>query len=416
MDASPRPRLSLPVLGTLVILGFTSGLPLNLTQSTLLAKLGDAGVGLVAMGFFSLVGLPYTVKFLWAPLLDRYRPPFLGRRRGWMLVTCLVLAAAIALLGWADPHDHLRMVIGFAVAVAFLSASADISIDAYRTEFLPSPLAGPGTSVHITGYRLGMVFAGALALVLADRLPWSVVYAIMALGLLPGIVLAFRAPEPEGLVTPRTLREAVVEPFKEFLQRRRALEVLAFILLYKLGDNLCSSLNMPFLRQLGFSKTEIGLAMKVVGMACLIGGGILGGLVMARWSLIKSLWLFGILQMVSMSGHVALALMGKNHLMLLVTVGVENSIFAMGTVAYLALIQRCCNLKNTGTQFALLSSLSAFARVLFASPAGILAKSYGWPVFFLTCMALAIPGLLLLTRFSGWELAEPVAPLLGQKH
>lgn len=408
MESNSGQRPHLPILPTVAILGFTSGLPLILTQSTLQAWMGDAGVDLKTVGLFSLVGLPYTLKFLWSPLMDRYRPPFLGRRRGWMLLSFLGLMVLLAVLAQADPAQHLRLVALAALAVAFVSASADINVDAYRTELLPAKLLGPGTSLHITGYRLGMVFAGALALVLADRMSWRMVYLIMALGMLPGTIATFLAPEPEGLRAPRTLKEAVVEPFVEFLRRRHALEVLAFILLYKLGDNLCTSLNLPFLRALDFSKTEIGLATKVVGMGCLLGGGLLGGWLMSRWSLRRSLWVFGVLQMVSMTGHLSLALLGRNHALLLVTIAIENSIFAMGTVAYLAMIQRCCDLKSTATQFALLTSLSAVARVLFASPAGYLVKAAGWPAFFVVCMALAIPGLLLLRRFDSWELAEPV--------
>jgi PAT family beta-lactamase induction signal transducer AmpG len=409
MEGSAQ-RRRLPVLTAVGILGFSSGVPLILTQSTLQAWMRSTGVDLNTIGFFALAGLPYTLKFLWSPLMDRYRPPFLGRRRGWILLTFIAIMAGLALLAGSDPGAHLRMVALLALVVAFASASADINVDAYRTELLPGKLMGPGTSLHITGYRLGMVFAGAVALILADRLPWRTVYLIMALGLVPGAVATFLAPEPEGLRAPRTLREAVVEPFTEFLRRKRSLEVLAFILLYKLGDNLCVSLNVPFLLDQGFSKTEIGLATKVVGMACLIGGGLLGGLLMARMSLIRSLWLFGLLQMFSMTGHVALAMLGRNHALLLLTIAVENSIFAMGSVAYLVLIQRCCDLRSTATQFALLTSLSAVARVVFASPAGVLASALGWPTFFGVCIALAVPGLLLLRRFDSWELPEPAGP------
>jgi PAT family beta-lactamase induction signal transducer AmpG len=252
-----------------------------------------------------------------------------------------------------------------------------------------------------------MLYAGAFALFLADRIPWQGVYLVMALGLVPGVVAAFLAPEPRDHGAPRTLREAAVDPFREFLRRKGALEVLAFIVLFKLGDNLCVALNVPFLQELGFSKTEIGLATKMVGMACLLGGGLVGGLIMSRLSLIRALWLFGVLQMLSMSGHVALALVGKSHTLMLLTIAVENSIFSMGTVASVALIQRLCNLQSAATQFALLTSLSALGRVVFASPAGVLVKAMGWPAFFLTCMALALPGLLLLRRFNAWELPEP---------
>ena len=402
-SATARPT-RLPVLVTVGALGFTSGLPLVLTQSTLQAWMRSAGVDLKTVGLFALAGLPYTLKFVWSPLMDRYRPPFLGRRRGWILLMFLAILALLGCLAQSDPHTHLRGMAMLAMGVAFCSASADINVDAYRTELLPGKLLGPGTSLHITGYRLGMVVAGGLALILADWLPWRVVYLLMALTLLPGIVATCFAPEPDTPGAPRTLREAVVDPFTGFMRRRRALEVLAFILLYKLGDGLCTALNVPFLLDQGFSRTEIGLANKGVGMACLILGGLLGGLLMSRWTLRRSLWFFGLLQMVSMSGHVALALLGKNHALLLLTIAVENSIFAMGTVAYLALIQRCCDRHSTATQFALLSSLSAFARVLFAAPAGYLASSVGWPGYFLVCMVLAVPGLLLLRRFDRWEL------------
>jgi len=402
-SATARPT-RLPVLVTVGALGFTSGLPLVLTQSTLQAWMRSAGVDLKTVGLFALAGLPYTLKFVWSPLMDRYRPPFLGRRRGWILLMFLAILALLGCLAQSDPHTHLRGMAMLAMGVAFCSASADINVDAYRTELLPGKLLGPGTSLHITGYRLGMVVAGGLALILADWLPWRVVYLLMALTLLPGIVATCFAPEPDTPGAPRTLREAVVDPFTGFMRRRRALEVLAFILLYKLGDGLCTALNVPFLLDQGFSRTEIGLANKGVGMACLILGGLLGGLLMSRWTLRRSLWFFGLLQMVSMSGHVALALLGKNHALLLLTIAVENSIFAMGTVAYLALIQRCCDRHSTATQFALLSSLSAFTRVLFAAPAGYLASSVGWPGYFLVCMVLAVPGLLLLRRFDRWEL------------
>jgi PAT family beta-lactamase induction signal transducer AmpG len=394
----------LPVLVTVGALGFTSGLPLVLTQSTLQAWMRSAGVDLKTVGLFALAGLPYTLKFVWSPLMDRYRPPFLGRRRGWILLMFLAILALLGCLAQSDPHTHLRGMAMLAMGVAFCSASADINVDAYRTELLPGKLLGPGTSLHITGYRLGMVVAGGLALILADWLPWRVVYLVMALTLVPGIVAICFAPEPDAPTAPRSLREAVVTPFAEFMRRRRALQVLAFILLYKLGDGLCTALNVPFLLDQGFSRTEIGLANKGVGMTCLILGGLLGGLLMSRWTLRRALWCFGLLQMISMTGHVALALLGKNHALLLLTIAVENSIFAMGTVAYLALIQRCCDRHSTATQFALLSSLSAFARVLFAAPAGYLASSVGWPGYFLVCMVLAVPGLLLLRGFDRWEL------------
>ena len=406
MRSNSAPRVRLPVLVTVALLGYASGIPLNLSGSTLQAWMHDAGVDIRTIGFFALAGLPYTLKFLWSPLMDRYRPPFLGRRRGWILLTFVAVMIMLAALGHSDPRTHLRMVALLALVLAFAAASVDINVDAYRTELLPARLAGPGISLHITLYRVGMVFGGALALFLADRMPWQAVYLIMAAAMLPGAVATFLAPEPETAGAPRTLREAVVGPFREFMARKGAWEVLAFIVLFKLGDNLCVALNTPFLQELTFSKTEIAVASKVVGMTCLIVGGLAGGLLMSRMSLIRSLWLFGVLQMVSMTGHLALAMVGKSHALLLVTVAVENSIFAMGTVAYLALIQRCCERRSTATQFALLTSLSALARVLVASPAGVLASALGWPAYFMVCIAMAIPGLLLLRRFDRWELPQ----------
>jgi len=406
MRLKSAPGARLPVLVTVVLLGYSSGVPFNLLGSTLQAWMHDAGVDLQTIGFFALAGLPYTLKFLWSPLMDRYQPPFLGRRRGWILLTFLAVMVVLVLLGRSDPREHLRMMGALALALCFFAASVDINVDAYRTELLPNRLLGLGISLHNTFFRLGMVCGGGLALFLADRMPWRAVYLIMVLCLLPGALATFLAPEPETPGAPGTLLEAVVGPFREFLGRKGAWEVLAFILLYKLGDNLCVALNTPFLQTLGFSKTEIGLAAKIMGTGCLILGGLAGGVLMSRMSLIRSLWLFGVLQMVSMTGHLALALVGRSHALLLLTVAVENSIFAMGTVAYLSLIQRCCDHRSTATQFALLTSLSALARVLFASPAGVMAAALGWPAYFVVCMAMALPGLLLLRRFETWELPQ----------
>jgi PAT family beta-lactamase induction signal transducer AmpG len=394
-------------MATVAILGFTSGLPLNLTGATMQAWLQWAGVDLRYIGLLSLVGLPYTVKFLWSPLFDRFPIDGLGRRRGWIAITALALMVLLVLLPRTDPAGHLRLAALAAFGIAFASASADIVIDGYRTELLPPDQLGPGVALHQNLYKVGMLVAGSLALVLSDHLSWRAVYAIMALGLLPGAVAALYAPEPVDHGRPRTLREACVEPFRDLLGRRKAWELLAFILLYKLGDNLCVALSTIFFLGKGFSRTEIGLVGKTLGMACLIGGGFLGGWLMSRWSLKRSLWVFGVLQLIAMTGHLALSISGKSHVLLMVAIAVENTIFAMGSVAYVALIQRCCSLKNAATQFALLSSLAALGRVLFASPVGFLVRWFGWPVFFLFCMGMAVPGLLLLRRFDGWELAEP---------
>jgi PAT family beta-lactamase induction signal transducer AmpG len=396
--AAPR------VLGATLLLGFASGLPLLLTSTTLQAWLTKEGVAIGTVGFFALVGLPYTLKFLWAPLLDRFAPPGLPRRRGWILAAQLALIGSLVAMSTAQPHSVLGPVAGLAFAVAFLSATQDIAVDAWRTEILPPRWQGLGASLHIGAYRLAMVVAGAGALILADRAGWRTTYLAMAALLVPGLLANLLVPQPDLPPAPATLRAAVVAPLRALLARRGALEALAFVVLYKLGDTLGLSLVVPFLLKTGFSMTQVGLATKGIGVAAIIGGGLLGGLLMARWPLRRALFVFGLVQMATCLALLALSLSGASLPWMLAAITFENLGYGLGTAAYTAFMMRLCDRGLAATQYALVSSLMALARVVFASPAGKAAEHLGWPVFFGLCALLAVPGLLMLRRFDRWEL------------
>lgn len=403
MDLDPPllPYPPRPPWFRLGILGVASGLPLLLTGPTLQAWMKQSGVDLSNIGLVALTGLPYTLKFLWSPLLDRFAfPP--GRRRGWILLAQSSLVLILAAMAFADPRQHTGWLAALALGVALASATQDIATDAYRTELLAPRWQGLGTSLHIFGYRAGMIAAGAGAMVLADRLGWRVAYLVMALLLLPGMVAAYGAPEPEGASAPRTLREAVALPLKSLLGRPSVGWALAFITLYKLGDTLGLSLAVPFLLERGFSLTQIGLATKGVGLVALILGGFGGGWLLIRWPLRRALAVFGVAQALP-----CLALWGLSHTQaglpwMLAAVATENLGYGLGTVALGALLMRLCDRGLVATQFALLSSLAALSRVVFAAPAGYAAKAMGWGPFFLMCLALAVPGFLLLSQWERW--------------
>jgi PAT family beta-lactamase induction signal transducer AmpG len=384
--------------------GFSSGLPLLLTGSTLQAWLTDEKIDLRAIGLFALVGLPYTLKFLWSPFLDRYVPRFLGRRRGWMLVIQLLLAIAILSLGTLHPAQHPWLVAALAVGVTFFSASQDVVLDAYRREALPDRELGLGTSIFISGYRLGMLVAGALALAFADRMPWRSVYLIMALCMVAGIVTTLICPEPKvEAPPPRSLQEAVVEPFLEFFRRPEALWILAFILFYKLGDQMASALTTPFVLALGFTKTELAALAKVFGMGAMIAGGIVGGVLMLRLGIKRSLWLFGFAQVAGILTFAGLASAGKVYWLLATTIVAENFAFGMGGAAYAAYMASATNKRFTATQYALFSSVVGVVRVFTAAPSGYIATMLGWTGYFVFCAVAAIPGLVLLLRVAPWH-------------
>ena len=387
-----------------LLLGFSSGIPLALTGSTLQAWMASEKVDLTVIGIFSLVGLPYAMKYLWAPVMDRFVPPFLGRRRGWMLVTQVALFLAVAAMAFSEPKVSPGILALLSLLVAFFSASQDIVVDAWRTEVLATGELGPGAGVHILGYRVAMLTSGAIALILADRMPWRVVYLLMAGSLAVGIVASLLAPEPEVPgKPPRTLKEAVVDPFLEFFGRPEAIGVLLFIVFYKLDVVMASALTTPFLLELGFTKTDIGAVTKGLGMVSTIVGTLAGGAVVARSGMKASLWLFGVLQSLSTLSFFALARLGHHYPMMVAAIGIENLCSGMGTAAYAAFLMSLCDKRFTATQYALLTSLMAVTRVVAGAPTGFLAKAYGWETYFLVSALAAIPGLLLLLRYDRWR-------------
>lgn len=382
-------------------MGFSSGLPLLLVGGTLQAWMKDTQVDLSIIGLFSLVGLPYTLKFLWAPFMDRFIPFKLGRRRSWMLLTQAALVVSLFFLSLLNPAQTPLLVAGVALILTFFSASQDIVLDAYRREFLKDEELGLGSSFFVNGYRIGMIVAGAFALFLADQIAWSLVYKIMAAFMGVGILITFISPEPKvEAVPPKSLREAVIDPFKDYFLRSNAWVILFFILLYKLGDSMASSMTTPFILDLGFSKTDMATIAKTFGLIATIVGGFVGGALMLRMSVLKSLWYFGFLQMVSTAGFALLAWQGKNIITLTAVVAFENFSAGLGTVAYGAFMASLCNKKFTATQFALLSSLMGIPRVIFSAPTGYLVQSFGWSTFFIFCTLIALPGMLLLFKIA----------------
>ncbi|MCD0502888.1 muropeptide transporter [Bordetella petrii] len=384
----------------LLVLGFASGLPLALTSGTLQAWATIDGVSLEQIGFLTLVGSAYTLKFLWAPLVDRYAPPLLGRRRGWMLVTQLLLAFSIMAMGLLSPSSALLPLALLAVAVAFFSATQDIAFDAYCTDVLRRDERGAGAAIKVLGYRLAMIVSGGLALILADQwLGWGPMYVAMGALMLACALGTLWAPEPEQPATaPRSLGLAVVEPFREFFSRRGAYTVLALIVLYKLGDAFAGALSTTFLiRGAGFDATEVGTVNKVLGLAATIVGALAGGSLMARWGLYRSLMAFGLLQAVSNLGYWVIAVSPKSIWLMGTAVGIENLCGGLGTASFVALLMALCQQRFSATQFALLSALSAVGRIYLAGPlTPPLVHWLDWSGFFLLTVAIALPGLLLL--------------------
>jgi MFS transporter, PAT family, beta-lactamase induction signal transducer AmpG len=401
-----------PKMATLLVLGFSSGLPFYLTSKTLQAWMTTAKVDLATIGFFSLVTLPYSLKFVWAPVMDRYVPPFLGRRRGWVLITQVLLLLAIAAMSLHDPRTGLKMLAINAIAIAFFSASQDISLDAYRTDVLRDREMGAGAAVFVMGYRIAMITTGALAFFLADRMSWQMVYVILSLLMIIGIAGTFAAHEPVlSDAPPRTLVEAVVLPFADFFQRIgvwRALLVLLFIVAYKYSDSLAGSMTTPFLLQAGFSQSEVGAVFLGVGVIATIVGVVAAGAVMGKWGINRSLWIFVVFQGLSNLTYYALSLSEKNHALMVSAIITENFGLGLVTGGMTAYLQTMCNKRFTATQFALLSSLMAASRDILVAPAGKIAESLGWPGFFILTVAMAIPPLLLLPFIAPWSREVPI--------
>lgn len=380
------------------LMGFASGLPLLLTGSVLQAWLRDGGVDLARIGLFALVGLPYTLKFLWSPLFDRYALPLLGRRRGWLVATQLALAGSLFALSASDPSVHdLAAVSVAALLVAFFSASQDIVVDAYRRESLNDLELGLGSAMYVNGYRVGMLLAGGGGLILADVLSFPAMYRLLAGCMAACVLVSLAAPEPAlPPGRPRSLAEAVVLPFRDYFTRDGAWLALAFILLYKLGDTLASAMTTPFYLDIGYSKSEIGAVVKLFGFWATLGGATLGGIWILRIGLGRALWLFGIGQMLSTLGFVALASLAPSLPALAAVIAFENLTGGLGTAAFVGFMAALTDRRFTATQYALLSSLMGIPRVLAAAPTGLLAEVLGWSVFFFACALIALPGLFLL--------------------
>lgn len=387
-----------------LVMGFAAGLPLLLTMGVLQAWMKESGVKLGVIGLVTLVQIPYTWKFIWAPLIDRFTLPLMGRRRGWLLCAQVALMAAIVLLGFSDPVHRFAMMIAAAMLVAFFSATQDIVVDAYRRETLSDDELGLGSSLYVYGYRMGMLLSSGGGLILADHLPWSMVYLLMAACMLPCLLatlLAPEPPEPEG--TPKTLCAAVVDPLVEYFRRNEAVWMLLFILLYKIGDTMASAMTIPFYLDVGFTKTQIGAVAKFFGTGATIGGAIAGGLLMLRLGINRCLWLYGVLQAASTACFAVLLHTGPQTVALAAVIGFENLSGGMGTAAFMAFMASITDKRFTATQYALLTSLMAFPRVLASAPTGYLAEYLSWGPFFVSCALVAIPGLLMLLKFAPWQ-------------
>lgn len=421
-----------------LFLGFSSGLPLLLTGGTLQAWLTDAKVDLATIGKFALVGLPYTLKFVWAPFFDSVKPPFLTRRRGWGIVTQLLLIASLVLLAYSDPFTSLNQMVFASLLVAFFSASQDIVIDALRIEMLEKNELGAGGSVNTIGYRIAMILSGAMALAMADRMTWQAVYLIMAAFQAIGIFAFLRAPEPVMEVKQYvSFKERVTIPFLDFLAKGAAMEILLFVMLYKLPTLMATALTTPFLMTLEFSKTEIGLVGKLYGLIAGILGAFIGGGLMSKWGIKRSLWIFGFLQAIAglsfivlsenwygfhLSPETAQALLPENwamlkrllvepkHFAMLGVIIVDNFMMGLGATSLVAFAQSVCSKQFSASQYALLSSLTAVSRVILVSQAGVIAETLGWTKYFLFSMVLAAPGMLMLLRFNAWASASEEFP------
>jgi len=385
-------------IAVMLLLGFSSGLPLALTGGTLQAWMTVAGVDLRTIGIFTLVGLPYTLKFLWAPLMDRYVPPLLGRRRGWMLIAQVVLVVLIVAMGSFSPADAPWVLAALAMGVAFSSASQDIVFDAYRTDVLRERERGLGAAVSVTGYRIAMLVSGALALILSQFMGWRLTYLLMAGFMVVGILGTALGPEPEEPARPpHSLAEAVWGPLQDFFSRSGAWAMLALIVLYKLGDAFAGSLTTAFLiRGAGFSVGEVGAINKGMGLAATIIGALAGGTLMANLRLYRSLMLYGVLQAFSNLSFMVLAWWGKSYGLMIFAVAFENLSGGMGTAAFVAFLMALCNHRFTATQFALLSALASLGRVFVGPPSGFLVEEVGWAAFFFITFLSALPGLGLL--------------------
>lgn len=401
-----------PKMLALVLLGFSSGLPLFLTSKALQAWMTLEKVDLTTIGAFSLVALPYSLKFIWAPLVDRYVPPFLGRRRGWVIVAQLALMLAIAAMSLHDPQRGLQMLALNAVLIAFLSATQDVALDAYRTDVLSDKEMGAGAAIFVLGYRLALLLVGGAGLAFADRLSWPVVYLMMAALMGLSMIVTWRSPEPVMRdKPPQSLGAAIKLPFRDFFTRAgpvRAILVLFFIVIYKLPEYMAQNMSMPFMLQLGFSQTEVGAIQGGIGLIATIVGSFFVGALVVRYGINRTLWVSGILGATSNLLFYLLAIAGKSYPWLFTSVVVENFCLGMVNGVFVAFMMSMCSPRFSATQYALLSSLMSASRDILVSPAGAIAEAVGWPNFFLIALATVLPGLALLPFFAPWNRESPL--------
>ena len=385
-------------LGIVTVLGFSSGLPLALTDSTLQAWLAKSTVDITTIGLFSLLGIPYVFKFLWAPLLDRFCPPWLGRRRGWMAASQFLLIALILGLASQDPNANISLLAWMALALAFVSATQDIAVDAYRAEILQPKERGLGAGLSVAGYRIATIVSGAGAYLLADQVGFNATYAALAVVAVIGLFATIMAPEPSAPVgLPRTMGEVFIEPFRAFFQRPEALALIALVCLYKLGDAAAGRLTTAFfVRHLEFSLTEIGVFYKGVGITASLLGGVFGGVLMLRWGLYRSLLTFAVVQALTNVGFMLLAISGKSYAAMITVVALENVSGGMGTAAFVALLIAICDRRYTATQFALLTGAASVGRVVSGPPAGYFVDAFGWVSFFGVTVVIALPSIIVV--------------------
>lgn len=402
--ASKRMALVLP-------LGFSAGIPLALTAGTLQAWVSSENIDIKTIGLFNLVGLPYTYKFLWAPFMDRYFPKFLGRRRGWMFFSQVLLILAIVAMAFADPKQHIGLMAAIAVCVAFFSASQDIVVDAFRTESLKPDEYGAASGVYILGYRLAMLTSGGVALIMADHMSWKSVYLLMAACVGFGLLATLFSKEPlQKSLPPRTLKEAVVEPFLDYFKRSASVEILFFILIYKLDTTLTMALMTKFFLDLGFTKTDIGVVIKTFGLVATIVGALLGGALVPYFGLGRSLFIFGVLQGLTTLLFYWMTFMAGDRIALIIAIAGENLASGMATAAYASFMMSLCNKRFTAFQYALLTSIMALPIKFIGGFTGFLQAAVGWQNYYLIATAAAIPGLLMLVRYPKWKAALPSEP------
>ncbi|MES2153290.1 MAG: AmpG family muropeptide MFS transporter [Pseudomonadota bacterium] len=391
-----------------LFLGFSSGLPLFTMLYLMQAWLAKSGVDIKSLGLFALVGFPYTFKFLWAPFMDRYSVGKLGRRRGWMALTQLALFLLIGGVGMLDPQTQLGWVLLASGALTFVSASQDVVIDACRREILADNEQGIGAAVVVNAYKAAGLVPSALGLVLAGSMAWQPVFWIVAAFMLPGLACTLLVREPAVYGTPpKNLEEAVILPFREFIERdgwRQALTIVAFVLLYKIGDSMATALSTKFYLDLGFTTTQIGLAANAVGLWASLAGGIVGGVWMVKIGINRALWVFGALQAVAILGFAWLARTGPDPLLLAGVIGFESfASLGLGAAASVAYISRATDPRYTATQYALFSSLAVVPRTFVNSSVGYIVAETGWFRFFIVCFVLAFPAMMMLPKIAPWN-------------